>query len=132
MVYTSYDYSAPIRETRQIQDKFRQTKLLALFTRVSTDLLKTDMEEFGEGKAADTKLIYSWILHNPDTKSRFYTLQQTDSSSKKLVPATITFRTTKGDVAISDIVLDGRQSKILVSDYHVGSQVLTCFALQFR
>jgi hypothetical protein len=68
-------------------------KLLALFTRVSTDLLKTDMENFGEGKAVDTKLMYTWILHNPDTKARFYTLQQTDSRSKKLITATMTFQT---------------------------------------
>ncbi len=43
VVYTSYDYSAPLRETRQIQDKLYQTKLISLFTRVSKDLLKTYM-----------------------------------------------------------------------------------------
>lgn len=51
VVYTSYDYSAPLRETRQIQDKMYQTKLLALFTRVSRDLLQTVMEGNGTGYA---------------------------------------------------------------------------------
>lgn len=51
VVYTSYDYSAPLRETRQIQDKLYQTKLIGLFTRVSTDLLKTYMVGNGTGYA---------------------------------------------------------------------------------
>lgn len=49
VVYTSYDYAAPLRETRQIRDKLSQTKLIGLFTRVSTDLLKTDMIGNGTG-----------------------------------------------------------------------------------
>jgi hypothetical protein len=54
VVYTSYDYSAPLRETRQIQDKMYQTKLIALFTRVSTDLLKTYMVGNGSGYSVRT------------------------------------------------------------------------------
>ncbi|KAH9206191.1 glycoside hydrolase superfamily [Leptodontidium sp. 2 PMI_412] len=51
VVYSSYDYSAPLRETRQIQDKFYLTKLISLFTRVSTDLLKTHPHQaFGPGR----------------------------------------------------------------------------------
>lgn len=51
VVYTSYDYAAPLRETRQLQDKLSQTKLIALFTRVSKDLLKTEMIGNGTGYA---------------------------------------------------------------------------------
>jgi hypothetical protein len=51
VVYSSYDYSAPLRETRQIQDKMYQTKLIGLFTRVSKDLLKTYMVGNGTGYA---------------------------------------------------------------------------------
>jgi beta-galactosidase len=58
VVYTSYDYSAPLRETRQIQDKLYQTKLIGLFTRVSTDLLKTYMVGNGTGYAV-SRLCYS-------------------------------------------------------------------------
>jgi hypothetical protein len=49
VVYTSYDYAAPLRETRQIRDKLSQTKLIGLFTRVSKDLLKTEMIGNGTG-----------------------------------------------------------------------------------
>lgn len=49
VVYSSYDYSSPLRETRQVQVKFYQTKLIGLFTRVSQDLLKTYMVGNGTG-----------------------------------------------------------------------------------
>lgn len=49
VVYTSYDYSAPLRETRQQWDKLFQTKLIGLFTRVSSDLLETEMAGNGTG-----------------------------------------------------------------------------------
>jgi hypothetical protein len=49
VVYTSYDYSAPLRETRQQWDKLFQTKLIGLFTRVSSDLLVTEMAGNGTG-----------------------------------------------------------------------------------
>lgn len=54
VVYTSYDYAAPLRETRQIRDKLSQTKLIGLFTRVSTDLLKTNMIGNGTGYSVST------------------------------------------------------------------------------
>jgi hypothetical protein len=52
VVYTSYDYSAPLRETRQQRDKLSQTKLIGLFTRVATDLLGTEMAGNGTGYKA--------------------------------------------------------------------------------
>lgn len=65
MVYSSYDYSAPLRETRQIQDKLSQTKLIALFTRVSKDLLTTDMIGNGTGYAVSFAPPLSF--HNANT-----------------------------------------------------------------
>lgn len=60
VVYSSYDYSAPLRETRQIQDKMYQTKLIGLFTRVSKNLLRTRMAGNGTGHAVRTSL-YSLV-----------------------------------------------------------------------
>lgn len=42
IVATSYDYSSPISEDRSIGDKFYETKLLTLFTRVAEGLTKTE------------------------------------------------------------------------------------------
>ncbi len=68
VVYTSYDYSAPLRETRQIQDKMYQTKLIGMFTRVSKDLLKTYMVGNGTGYAvrAHFQIEFQNTYHNPD------------------------------------------------------------------
>ncbi|KAG9247053.1 putative beta-galactosidase [Calycina marina] len=40
VVYTPHDYSAPLRETRQVQDKLHQGNLMALFSTILKDLLK--------------------------------------------------------------------------------------------
>jgi Glycosyl hydrolases family 35/Beta-galactosidase, domain 2 len=80
VVYTSYDYDAPLRETRQIRDKLKQTKLIGLFTRVSSDLLQTDMAGNGTGYTNDTS-IFTWALRNPETDAGFYVVGQDDSSS---------------------------------------------------
>ncbi len=49
VVYTSYDYSAPLRETRQQGNKLFQTKLVNMFANSSPDLLKTIMAGNGTG-----------------------------------------------------------------------------------
>ncbi|KAG4441043.1 hypothetical protein IFR05_003498 [Cadophora sp. M221] len=124
VVYTSYDYSAPLRETRQIQDKFSQTKLISLFTRVSTDLLKTNMIGNGTGYAVSTPLIFTWELRNPDTGAAFYTVQQSTSKSRDSVTFSANLNTSAGAITVPNINLDGRQSKILVTDYSFGKNTL--------
>ncbi|KAJ5083806.1 hypothetical protein N7456_013233 [Penicillium angulare] len=119
VVYTSYDYSAPLRETRELRDKIKQTKLLGLFTRVSTGLLKTEMEGNGTGYTSDDS-IYTWALRNPDTQAGFYVLAHDTSSSRDVTTFSLNVNTSAGAISIPDIELDGRQSKIIVTDYEVG------------
>lgn len=120
-MYSSYDYHAPLKETRQIRNSFRQSKLLALFTRVSTDLLKTDLIGYGAGGfIVNSKAITTWYLKNPDTGAGFYVLQQTDSPLKTLQSFSLTVSTSLGARTIPEVVLDGRQSKIVVTDYKLG------------
>lgn len=95
VVYSSYDYSAPLRETREIRDKLKQTKLLGLFTRVSRDLLKTHMEGNGTGYTSDES-IFSWVLRNPDTSAGFYVLAHNSSSSRDVTNFAVNVDTTKG------------------------------------
>lgn len=129
VVYTSYDYSSPLRETREVQLKFKQTKLIALFTRVSKDLLKTEMESNGTGNAVSTPEIYSWVLRNPDNGAGFYTMQHNKSSSRDVTTFTAYLDTSIGAVNVSNVELNGRQSKILTTDYSLGqSRLLYCTA----
>ncbi|KKK12171.1 hypothetical protein P175DRAFT_0510530 [Aspergillus ochraceoroseus IBT 24754] len=121
VVYTSYDYSAPLRETREVRDKLKQTKLLGLFTRVSKDLLKTYMEGNGTGYTSDDS-IFTWALRNPDTNAGFFVVAHESSPSRAVTNFTLTVNTTAGELSIPDIQLAGRQSKIIVTDYTAGKQ----------
>ena len=124
VVYTSYDYSAPLRETREVQDKFKQTKLLGLFVRVSQDLLKTFMESNGTGNAVSSSAIWTWVLRNPDTGTGFYLAQQNDSTSRDVEMFSVQLNTSAGAVTVPNVQLNGRQSKFVVTDYHFGNETL--------
>jgi Beta-galactosidase, domain 2/Beta-galactosidase jelly roll domain/Beta-galactosidase, domain 3 len=105
-----------------MRNSFRQSKLLALFTRVSTDLLKTDLVGFGAGGfMTSTKSISTWYLKNPDTGAGFYVLQQTDTPLRTIQYFALTVSTSLGARTIPEVALDGRQSKILVTDYKLGA-----------
>ncbi|KAI4845463.1 hypothetical protein E4T45_07704, partial [Aureobasidium sp. EXF-8846] len=124
VVYTSYDYSAPMRETRELQLKMSQTKLIALFTRASQDLLYTNMESNGTGNAVSTQDIWTWVLRNPDTTAGFYVTQHSKSSSRAVTDFSINLKTSLGPVTVPNVQLNGRQSKIAVTDYHFGKNNL--------
>jgi hypothetical protein len=83
--------------------------------------LKTDLVGFGAGGfMTSTKSISIWYLKNPDTGAGFYVLQQTDSSLRAPQYFSLTVSTSLGVRTISQVVLDGRQSKIVVTDYKLG------------
>ena len=101
-----------------------QTKLIALFTRVSQDLLRTRMESNGTGNAVSSTDVYSWVLRNIDNGAGFYTLQQSDTASRSIVTTSVYLNTSIGLVMVPNVQLDGRQSKILTTDYHFDSNTL--------
>lgn len=101
VVYTSYDYAAPLRETREIQNKLKQTKLIGLFTRVSSGLLQTEMEGNGTGYTSDAS-IYTWALRNPETQAGFYVLAHSTSSSRAVTTFSLNVNTTAGMLAYVD------------------------------
>ena len=123
VVYTSYDYSAPLSEERIIRDKMRQIKLIGLFTRVSTDLLTTDMAGNGTSYATGAD-IFIWELRNPFNGAGFLVVQQNSTSSMEDVNFQLNFKTSLGNVTVPNIALAGRQSKIIVTDYNFGSHKL--------
>ena len=124
VVYTSYDYSAPLRETREVQLKFAQTKLIALFARVSKELLYTEMESNGTGNLVSSTAVQCWVLHNPDTDARFYTLLHSTSSTREVTEFSVNLQTSVGIINVPNVQLNGRQSKIAISDYHLGKETL--------
>ncbi|KAF2223274.1 glycoside hydrolase superfamily [Elsinoe ampelina] len=116
VVFTSYDYSAALRETRQVRDKLSHNKLIGLFTRVSSGLLRNDME--GNGTAyTSNAAVFTWSLRNAETGAGFYILNQNRSTSQDSVTTNLDVETSAGAFTLTNINLNGRQSKIIVTDY---------------
>lgn len=124
VVYTSYDYAAPLRETREVRDKFKQYKLLSLFTRVSKGLHNTYMESNGTANAVDNAAIWTWVLKSRDTEGRFYLAENNNTRTRIVSDFSIDVKTSAGDVTIPKMQLKGRQSRWVVTDYALGNETL--------
>jgi beta-galactosidase GanA len=76
--YTSYDYGAAIRETRELDPKYNEEKLIGYFTQAVAPLTKTaaiNVVPPDNSKLVDTARM------NPDTKTQFHVLRHGDSTS---------------------------------------------------
>ncbi|KAF2829791.1 hypothetical protein CC86DRAFT_317015 [Ophiobolus disseminans] len=128
VVATSYDYSSPISENRKIDSKFYETKNLALFTRIAEDLTVTN--RLGNSTGYSTNLaIEASELRNPVTNGAFYVTRHTESSSGTVELFKLHVSTSVGNLTIpqhaGSIVINGHQSKILVTDFAIGNHTLT-------
>lgn len=123
-MYTSYDYDASIRETREVRDKYKQYKLISLFTRVSKGLHNTIMESNGTGNAVSTADVFTWVLKSKDSAGRFYLLEQNDTRSRTVTDFSLTVNTSAGEITIPSLQLNGRQARWVVTDYALGEETL--------
>jgi beta-galactosidase GanA len=76
--YTSYDYGAAIRETRQLDPKYYEDKLIGYFTHAVAPLTMTD--PINAIPPDNTKIVDTARM-NPDTKTQFHVLRHGDSTS---------------------------------------------------
>jgi beta-galactosidase GanA len=76
--YTSYDYGAAIRETRQLDPKYYEDKLIGYFTHAVTSLTKTEPIN---ARPPDNPAIVDTARINPDTRTQFHVLRHADSTS---------------------------------------------------
>ncbi|KAF7789942.1 hypothetical protein EIP86_000890 [Pleurotus ostreatoroseus] len=129
-VYTSYDYGASIRENRALSPKFDELKRQGLFLRSTPSFRKTDW--IGDsstgipGVSADNSEAFVTLLRNPDTDTGFYLVRHANSSATDTINFHLTVNTSAGALTIptrlSDgIALNGRQSKVIVTDYSFGN-----------
>ncbi|KAL3480329.1 glycoside hydrolase superfamily [Aspergillus californicus] len=124
---TSYDYSAPISEDRSIGSKYYETKLLALFTRCAKDLTVTD--RVGNGTQYTTNdAVSATELRNPENNAAFYVTTHEDTSTGTDESFKLHVETSEGALTIprhaGAIRLNGHQSKIVVTDFSLGSETL--------
>jgi hypothetical protein len=127
-VHSPLDYSSPISENRKIDSKFYETKNLALFTRIAEDLTVTNRLGNNTGYSTNTAIEAS-ELRNPTTNAAFYVTRHTESSSGTVESFKLRVSTSVGNLTIpqhaGSIVINGHQSKILVTDFAIGNQTLT-------
>ncbi|MET7689563.1 beta-galactosidase [Streptomyces sp. NPDC005483] len=76
--YTSYDYGAAIRETRQLDPKYDEDKLIGYFTQAVAPLTKTDAIRT---TPPDDSAVVDTARMNPDTKTQFHVLRHGNSTS---------------------------------------------------
>jgi beta-galactosidase GanA len=76
--YTSYDYGAAIRETRQLDPKYYEDKLIGYMTQAVKPLTKTDRIV---SIPPDNPAIADTARKNPDTGTQFHVLRHSSSTS---------------------------------------------------
>ncbi|WP_079063285.1 beta-galactosidase [Streptacidiphilus griseoplanus] len=76
--YTSYDYGAAIRETRELDPKYYEDKLIGYFTQSVAPLTKT--EAVNAAPPDDTSVVDTARI-NPDSRTQFHVLRHADSTS---------------------------------------------------
>ncbi|KAI0765993.1 glycoside hydrolase family 35 protein [Irpex lacteus] len=122
-VYTSYDYGAGINENRVATPKMNEMRLQGFFLRSSRDLLASNL--LGNGtNYTSSPLIHTAELRNPQTNAGFYIVRHNSSPSTDLTTTQLNVTTSAGPLTIprnGSITIDGRESKILVTDYVFGT-----------
>ncbi|CAE6418426.1 unnamed protein product [Rhizoctonia solani] len=123
---TSYDYSSPISESRQIGQKYYETKLLGMFIRAAKDITKLDRIAASTNYTTNS-IISATELRNPDTQAGFYVTRHATSSDTTKDSFQLKVSTSSGSLTVptsGNIALNGRESKIIVTDFKVGNATL--------
>ncbi|KAF2216906.1 glycoside hydrolase family 35 protein [Cercospora zeae-maydis SCOH1-5] len=123
--YTSYDYGAVITEERSVsREKYSQAKLLANFLSASPAYLTAVAQDndYANGSyTGNTAVATTALLGN---KTNFYVVRMAKFNNLQSTQYNITLPTSKGNVTIpqlgGELTLNGRDSKMFVTDYDVG------------
>ncbi|MEC3982540.1 beta-galactosidase [Amycolatopsis sp. H20-H5] len=123
--YTSYDYGAAITESRQLDPKYGEDKLIGYFTQSVAPLTKTDKLAALPPEAPAVK---DTARVNPDTGTQFHVLRHQDSTSTATTATHLALDLgAAGKYPVvpqapgTALQLNGRQSKILVASYDLGA-----------
>ncbi|KAJ8507813.1 hypothetical protein ONZ45_g9854 [Pleurotus djamor] len=131
-IYSSYDYGAAIREDRTLSPKISELKFQSLFLHASPDYLlvgRIGNGTVGLGTAYSVSPdIFTTHLHAPQNDVNFYVVRQrTNQKTTDTVFQLKVNTTLEGEILIpktGSLVLAGRESKILVTNYPFGKSKL--------
>lgn len=123
--YTSYDYGAAISEDRHVwRDKYSEMKLEASFLKVSPAYLTATAGNQTNGTLATSSDIGYTPLMDTQSNTKFFVVKHANFSSFADTTYNFTFPTSIGNLTAphlgGSLLLQGRDSKIFVSDYDVG------------
>ncbi|KAG8777856.1 hypothetical protein FRC15_011091 [Serendipita sp. 397] len=132
-IYSSYDYGAALREDRTITPKLGEIKLQSFFLHASPAYMTAD--RVGDGSQAtgtaysDSSEVYTTVWHDSKSGTNFYVVRQT--SNAKITKTEFTLRVNSTVLGNNVVVpssgvmaLNGRESKVIVTDYSFGSSKL--------
>ncbi|KAF1989362.1 glycoside hydrolase family 35 protein [Aulographum hederae CBS 113979] len=121
--YTSYDYGSVIAEDRLVhREKYSELKLEANFVMASPAYLEAEPRNLTVGVFTDTSdLAVTPVVTN---STNFYVIRHADYSSTASTPYKLKLSTSAGNFTIPQknvsLTLNGRDSKMIVTDYPVG------------
>ncbi|MEE1807624.1 beta-galactosidase [Streptomyces sp. BE133] len=122
-VYSSYDYGAPIREDRQLSEKYLVSKRLGYMVQSVAPLTKTEKADVA---APENSALMRRDRRNPDNGTGITVVRHKDVNNKA---KDTTHLTLGGYPSVPQepgtaLTIDARDSKLLVSDYAMDHQQL--------
>ena len=124
--YTSYDYGSVVAEDRTVsREKYSEAKLLANFLQASPAYLTATPGNGTNGSFVNTdQLVVTSLVGNVTS---FYVVRHANYSNLASTKYRITLPTIQGSISLpqldSHLTLNGRDSKIYVTDYELGGSV---------
>ncbi|KAG8771233.1 hypothetical protein FRC12_003781 [Ceratobasidium sp. 428] len=122
VVYTSYDWGAAISEDRSLTPKFHEIKLQGFFIHATPHYHLAGRVSTGS-ELSSSPLIFTTHLATKDGR-HLYIVRQTTNANTARVDFTLDVKTATGGVTLPELVLNGRESKILVTEYPFGNGIL--------
>lgn len=127
--YTSYDYGSAITENRLItREKYSEAKLEAQFLKVSPAYLTATAGTNDSTTYTSTSDLTVTPVVGNGTKTSFFVLRHVAYQNTASTKYTLKLPTSSGTLAIpalgGSLTLNGRDSKIHVTDYDVGGTTL--------
>ncbi|WP_445521232.1 beta-galactosidase [Streptomyces sp. NEAU-174] len=115
-VYTSYDYGAPISESRQTGADYDEMKRQGLFYTTTGPLTTTDP---AEAPASSNGAVHIEARANPHTDTQFLYLRHGDPMADADATTTFDWKTPYGTYPVT-ARLNGKTGKILVAGHDLG------------
>ncbi|KAG8737249.1 hypothetical protein FRC10_008399 [Ceratobasidium sp. 414] len=122
VVYTSYDWGAAISEDRSLTLKFHEIKLQGLFLHSTPHYHLAGRVSTGT-ELSSSPLIFTTHLATA-AGQHLYIVRQTTNSNTARIEFTLDVKTASGSVILPELALNGRESKIFVTEYPFGSSTL--------